>query len=483
MADSTSSSPSSPDPLAVTSGLAATESHAPPVSPAATTHSKALNVPAIVEWTEEEDDQDNGHVESHRACYLGHSTANPVHLIVDFDTSNKTAVFRLSIVVALRKQGAKPFRGRETLYLCLQPNGRRRLSLDASHLEQGQGKGPQPPAELRTRLAQGPNKPLVRFSAELTGPADFIAPDWPLTPQNKAHGAVLDSFMRLARQSAFRIYVQDDLALPMDSLKSLCTSVSSQEVVQPDDDDVSGELGGFYRGRHAKIIDAGLLMPTANRGPNPDPDPAHPPDDAQLHVIADPSPGPTRNPPAYDDLNSPPPPTAPLTGGDGAGSGGGERKRRRASSSGPSSNPGLGAVVSGVSMDELRAYVDGLSRKAIAEEVVPLRQRVTQLEQRLSIVEGERDEARGRVVKLEEEVEELEARIDDRVWVEVDELGTSIREEFQDLERDIRHEAAEAADDAIEGVVSRHLANARVHILDGRLEIDFDDDDSNNNRR
>ncbi|KAL2285937.1 hypothetical protein FJTKL_07429 [Diaporthe vaccinii] len=72
--------------------------------------------------------------------------------------------------------------------------------------------------------------------------------------------------------------------------------------------------------------------------------------------------------------------------------------------------------------------------------------------------------------KLDKQVEDLEQCIDDRVWVEVNELRTSVYEDFDDLRREheefIRDETSNAVGD-----LKLALSDAEVSFVGGRLEI------------
>ncbi|ROV88151.1 hypothetical protein VPNG_10298 [Cytospora leucostoma] len=429
-------------------------------------HPEAATVPAVIEWA-----GDDGQ----SSCYLGHCDANPVHLVFYFDASTKTTVLRLSIVVALRERGSKPFRTTEPLYLCLlgrDPSRLRHLSIDDATASYQ----PPPDEYLRGLLpmqTQG-SKPLG-LSVELASPADLVAPGWPLTPRNNAHGEVFDSVRLLARQTAFRIHVREDPSVPvLDTLVSLCASVSNGEDLRPHD--TLGVPGMLYHGRfpNAKVVSPHLLMPPPAKS-----------DQSGTNEQCDDGSS-TQSPPDYDTLDPPPPEiqqhSAPSS----------SRKRRRVSSSsesnpGSGSGPGLGAspgtgpksVMSSAIGEQMRAYVE-MCRQNVADAVAPMALRVEQLEQRVAEVERERDEAKRRIGDLELELESLDSQIEDRVWVEVDELQTSISKDFDALERELRGDVREYVEEQMGPAVSkakRQLANADVSIIEGRLEVNFDDEE------
>lgn len=129
---------------------------------------------------------------------------------------------------------------------------------------------------------------------------DLVAPDWPLTPRNDAHSEVLDSVRLLARQTVFRIHVREDPSVPiLDTLVSLCASVSNGEDLRPDD--ALGVPGMLYHRRfpNAKVVSPHLLILSK----------------ADAHLsgtdeLRDDSSS-TQSPPDYNTLDRPPPPPPP----------------------------------------------------------------------------------------------------------------------------------------------------------------------------
>ncbi|KUI64024.1 Myosin-3 [Cytospora mali] len=403
-----SSSASSPDPL---------------TTPAANTGSTPYGVPAIVEWKADDS----------QSRYLGCSPDHPANLFFQFDALAKTGFFKLSIAFAWRKIGTRVQRRTAPLYLCLQLSNLRRLSFDLSC--------PLPPDEFLGPLE---GRDLACVSVELTGFPVLWAPGWPLTPQNKSHNPALDSVKQLAQLSAFNIYVQRGPTLATEDLRLLCRAVNNNEAWPDNDPRDTAEL---YDGRRGRVIGLDLLAPVAG-----------PPNTTRPN---------SQNPPAYHDLE-PPPPMAPLTG---------TKKRRRASSD------------SGPIRDEVGS--ESLPRKPLGDELALIRdrmelleqraseserardnasRRVEDLEQRLTKVEHERDSARGRMKELEDQLKELnkgkdqveqlnedlqalENHIDDRVWVEVDDLRTSVRGDFDELQRELRCDVADLVQDALNDAV------------------------------
>lgn len=412
------------------SSLPSASSPDPLVTPAAYTDAAphVHAVPAVIEWK-----ADDG-----QSRYVGCSPNNPAHLFFQFDAPAKTGSFKLSVDFAWRKIGTRVQRRHAPLYLCLGLSSLRRLSLDLSC--------PSPPPDEFL----GPlGRELACVSVEMVGFPALVAPDWPLTPQNRSHNPALDSVKCLAQLSAFNVYVQRGSARAIEDLGSLCTAVASSEAWPAD---ASGDTTEFYDGRHGKVIGVDLLAPGA----------------APPNV--------TRPPPAYSDLE-PPPPTAPLI----------EAKKRRRASSG-----------SGATRDELaliRDRMELLEKRTSESERTSndVKQRVRDLEQRLAKVEHERDSARRRVEQLEDQLREglvkgkgqveqvnedlqaLETCIDDRVWVEVDDLRTAVRGDFDELQQELRGSVADLVQDALEGAVQSQLAAARICVRDGILEVRYDD--------
>lgn len=72
--------------------------------------------------------------------------------------------------------------------------------------------------------------------------------------------------------------------------------------------------------------------------------------------------------------------------------------------------------------------------------------------------------------KLEDQIQDIERHVDDRVWLEVDDLRTGIQEDFDQLRTEtedlIREESRSAVD-----VIRKELSESDVNIVGGRLEI------------
>lgn len=75
-----------------------------------------------------------------------------------------------------------------------------------------------------------------------------------------------------------------------------------------------------------------------------------------------------------------------------------------------------------------------------------------------------------RLDKLEDEIQDIENHVDERVWLEVDDLRTGIQDDFDQLRTEtedfIREENRNAVD-----VIRKHLSESDVNIVGGRLEI------------
>ena len=75
-----------------------------------------------------------------------------------------------------------------------------------------------------------------------------------------------------------------------------------------------------------------------------------------------------------------------------------------------------------------------------------------------------------RLDKLEDQIQDIESHVDDRVWLEVDDLRTGIQDDFDQLRSEtedfIREENRSAVD-----VIRKQLSESDVNIVGGRLEI------------
>lgn len=75
-----------------------------------------------------------------------------------------------------------------------------------------------------------------------------------------------------------------------------------------------------------------------------------------------------------------------------------------------------------------------------------------------------------RLDKLEDEIQDIENHVDERVWLEVDDLRTGIQDDFDQLRTEtedfIREENRNAVD-----VIRKQLSESEVNIVGGRLEI------------
>lgn len=75
-----------------------------------------------------------------------------------------------------------------------------------------------------------------------------------------------------------------------------------------------------------------------------------------------------------------------------------------------------------------------------------------------------------RLDNLEAQLEDIERHVDERVWLEVDELRTGIQDDFDQLRTEtedfIREENRNAVD-----VIRKQLSESDVNIVGGRLEI------------
>lgn len=89
------------------------------------------------------------------------------------------------------------------------------------------------------------------------------------------------------------------------------------------------------------------------------------------------------------------------------------------------------------------------------------------VDRRLSEQERKYEE---RLDKLEDEIQDIENHVDERVWLEVDDLRTGIQDDFDQLRTEtedfIREENRNAVD-----IIRKQLSESDVNIVGGRLEI------------
>ena len=89
------------------------------------------------------------------------------------------------------------------------------------------------------------------------------------------------------------------------------------------------------------------------------------------------------------------------------------------------------------------------------------------VDQRLTEQEKKYEE---RLDKLEDEIQDIERHVDERVWLEVDDLRTGIQDDVDQLRAEtedfIREENRNAVD-----VIRKQLSESDVNIVGGRLEI------------
>lgn len=208
-------------------------------------------VAAVIEWA----GQDG------QPSYLSDSSSNPVTLTIDLDRSSKTALFKIRVQLELRK----PLSGKTSLCLFIPPERIHSAALDSSELS------------TESRRLQGHKLVCVRL--ELASAADLVAPNWPLRPNNKVHGAVLDSAQVLAQQTSFTLHVPD-IVLAKAQLEWLCESLCRRELKAGGGSATDG--GGAYEGQDGRIISPELFAPRDGAA--------------------------AQGPPSYDELEGPPPP-------------------------------------------------------------------------------------------------------------------------------------------------------------------------------
>lgn len=208
-------------------------------------------VAAVVEWA----GQDG------QPSYLSDTSSNPVTFSLDLDRPSETALLKIRIQLELRK----PVSGKTSLCLYIPPERIHSAALGSSELS------------TESRRLQGHK--LVCIRLELASTADLVAPDWPLRPNNKVHGAVLDSAQTLAQQTSFTLHLPD-IVLAKAQLEWLCESLCRHELKSGGGSATDG--GGVYEGQNGRIISPELFAPR---------------DGATAQGL-----------PSYDELEEPPPP-------------------------------------------------------------------------------------------------------------------------------------------------------------------------------
>lgn len=352
-------------------------------------------VAAVVEWA----GQDG------QLSYLSDSSSNPVTVSIDVDRSSKTALLKIRIQLELRK----PVSGKTSLCLYIPPERIHSAALDSS--------------ELSTESRRLQDHKLLCVRLELSSAADLVAPDWPLRPNNKVHGAVLDSAQILAQQTSFTLHVPD-IVLDRAQLEWLCESLCRHELGSGG---LATDGGGAYEGQNGSIISPELFAPR---------------DGATAQA-----------PPSYDDLEAPPPPPPIVPPGHESETASGSKKRKLSSSA-------TEAVEIG--------FIERICSKIFTEQLGQMESRLKEwVDQRLTEQEKKYED---KLDKLEDQIQDIERHVDDRVWLEVDDLRTVIQDDFDQLRTEtedfIREENRNAVD-----VIRKQLSESDVNIVGGRLEI------------
>ncbi|KAK7697313.1 hypothetical protein SLS64_013661 [Diaporthe eres] len=319
-------------------------------------------VAAVVEWA----GQDG------QLSYLSDSSSNPVTFTIDLDRSSKTALLKIRIQLELRK----PVSGKTSLCLYIPPERIHSAALDSS--------------ELSTESRRLQDHKLVCVRLELSSAADLVAPDWPLRPNNKVHGAVLDSAQIFAQQTSFTLHVPD-IVLDKAQLEWLCESLCRHELRSGG---LATDGGGAYEGQNGRIISPELFAPR---------------DGATVQA-----------PPSYDDLEE-------------SETASGSKKRKLSSSA-------TEAVEIG--------FIERICSKIFTEQLGQMESRLKEwVDQRFNEQEKKYED---KLDKLEDQIQDIERHVDDRVWLEVDDLRTGIQDDFDQLRTEtedfIREENRNAVD-------------------------------------
>lgn len=72
--------------------------------------------------------------------------------------------------------------------------------------------------------------------------------------------------------------------------------------------------------------------------------------------------------------------------------------------------------------------------------------------------------------KLEDQIQDIERHVDERVWLEVDDLRTGIQDDFDQLRTEMEDFIREENSTAVD-VIRKELSESDVNIVGGRLEI------------
>lgn len=75
-----------------------------------------------------------------------------------------------------------------------------------------------------------------------------------------------------------------------------------------------------------------------------------------------------------------------------------------------------------------------------------------------------------RLDRLEDEIQDIDRHVDERVWLEVDDLRTGIQEDFDELRAETEAFIQEENRNAVD-VIRKQLSESDVNIVGGRLEI------------
>ncbi|POS70128.1 hypothetical protein DHEL01_v211477 [Diaporthe helianthi] len=354
----------------------------------------ATPVAAVVEWARQDG----------QPCYLSDSNSNPVTLAIDLDRTSKTALLKIRIQLELRK----PISGKTSLCLYIPPERIHSAAFESS--------------TLSTESKRLQAHKLVCLRLELTIAADLVARDWPLRPNNKIHGAVLDSAQILAKQTCLVLHIPETV-LDKAQLDWLCESLCRHELH-------SGELateGGVYEGQNGRVISHELLASRDGETP--------------------------QGPPSYEELEAPPPPPPIVPPDEEPESASGSKKRK----------------LSGTATEGLQVgFIERICSKIFTEQLGQMETRMKAwADQRLTEQEKKYEE---RLDRLEDEIQDIDRHVDERVWLEVDDLRTGILDDFEQLRAETEDFIQEENRNAVD-VIRKQLSESDVNIVGGRLEI------------
>lgn len=171
-----------------------------------------------------------------------------VTLDVYFDASTNTALLKLKAMFGLKApSGFKtPSKNRTPLFLYIHGDTIASLTHDV----------PGACSETVTTMLGSASH---RLQLSVARPAQLIAPQFPVVPQNKAHGEMFDSFKLLAQETRLAIYFAHP-SLSQAALDPLCKNASAGNLKPLQE---ATNLQGLYKGQGGRVLDGiDLCLPS-----------------------------------------------------------------------------------------------------------------------------------------------------------------------------------------------------------------------------